>query len=122
MSETAIWSLVGIVGSVVVTLVCALIIKAFNMSLTLAELKHSLKLRDEEFKRFFSEIESIKKIAKDTVLSIQEKHDISLKKVTERYIQEIEKLKQNMDQIEHNEKTSKVVYTPFLLVKRPKKP
>lgn len=108
MPESAMW-----------TMIVSLVILAFAKTLQVVELKGSLKLMDEEFKRFFSEIDTIKKRAQETVSDIKESHDRSVKEVAERYAQEIIKLQKN---IEHIEATPKVVYKPYLLVKRQKKP
>jgi gas vesicle protein len=102
MPDSAMW-----------TMIVSLVILALAKTLQVVELKGSLKLMDEEFKRFLSEINALKKRTQETVSDIKKDHDRSIKEVTESYAQEIENLKKNM---EHIKQTSFM-----LLVKRPKK-
>lgn len=106
MPESAMW-----------TMIVSLVILCFGITLRLTKAEHALKLMDEEFKRFFSKINSFKDTTNKTVLGIKESHDRSVKEVVQRYAQEIEKLREN---IEHLEKSPRIGI-PYLLVKRPKK-
>jgi uncharacterized protein YdcH (DUF465 family) len=103
MPESAMW-----------TMIVSLVILCFGITLRLTKAEHSLKLMDEEFKRFLSEVNSLKKTTNKTVLGIKESHDRTVEEITKRYTQEIENLKKNM---EHIKQTSFM-----LLVKKPKKP
>jgi predicted transcriptional regulator len=102
MPEPAMWALI-----------VSLVVLCFGITLRLTKAEHSLKLMDEEFKRFRSEIQTIKKDAQKTVLGVKESRDRSVKEVTQRYTKEIENLEKNMEQIK---------LSSFMLqVKRPKK-
>ena len=94
-------------------IIAGLVILCITIAIQLAKAELKLKYMDEELQRFAPEADSIKNHAKKTVLDIQERHDKTVKEITERYRQETENLKKSIEHIKN---------APLmLLVKRPKK-